>query len=105
MGAKRRRIAAGKTSPGGKADERRPLAEGDVLLQISTADNDYFRSISLADLRRVARSKELTPRRNASVWELSRPHAVESTGVIDYVLVLDGDEDDASWAELAEGLE
>ena len=99
MTTARRRGAAGERAAGPSQ-----LKRNEVLLQITTADNDYFRAISLGDLLRIAGSDETTLQRNASVWELSRPHAVETTGVIDYFLVLDGHEDDESWKELSDDL-
>jgi len=77
----------------------------DVLLQVTSGVDDYFRKISSADLLKIARSKKSLKQKRDDVFSSSTAYAVTSTRAIDHVLVLDGIEDRTSWEELLDSLE
>ena len=75
------------------------MADDQVVLEIANKYKTFFRTISLAALRDIAKESELETR-NKRVWEASQPFAITCDDQVEYSLVLDGSEDEESWDEL-----
>jgi hypothetical protein len=80
-----------------------------VIVQVVTDRDDRF---VLAEEERLRELAALTPgtpalkeERTRAFWALTTPTAVRNTNEVDYVLVLDGIENENSWSELLDRLE
>lgn len=80
------------------------IPDGHVVLQLVGRDDDHFVHISKTELIQISEETDV-PERARQVRAKAAPVAVCSTGEVDYVLVLDGEEDEASWIDLLEAME
>jgi len=72
-----------------------------VILQLVGARNDRFVHISKTELIQISGEPSLEERAR-QVRDRSEPVALTSDEYVDHVIVLDGEEDGASWTELLE---
>lgn len=77
---------------------------GEVVIQISGRNQDFFRTIRRSDLVKIANLPTLQERHD-KLWELSKPTKVGTTGEVDYGMVDNQDDPELtqeSWDELTE---
>lgn len=86
-------------------DEKQELPQDAVVLEIATKDKTFYRVISLVRLREIAKKTLELKEKNKLVWEATQPFAIDCDDQVEYSLVLDGEEDEESWAELQTQLE
>ena len=70
-----------------------------AILQIVRQNNDYFYEVNEEKLLMLEEVLPLKKREEALMLMVT-PQAITSTACVEYVLVLDGVEDEASWEEL-----
>jgi len=70
-----------------------------VVLEIADLHQERYRLISKAKLIEISKEPDLK-KRNARVWEASMEWRISSSNEVDFCLVLNGTEDEESWAEL-----
>lgn len=82
----------------------------DVIVQVSTENSDHFMSVDEDALKAIASRLQGVGRGSADAavlsqmrqdfWKAASSTKVSCTDECDYVLVLDGHEDEESWGEL-----
>ncbi len=79
----------------------REVPPGNVILQICGEREDRFVHISRTELIQISGEADVAERAR-QVRARGAPVALTSDAYVEYVLVLDGTEDEASWTELLE---
>lgn len=77
----------------------------DVIVHVATKDDDRFVSVDEDVFKAIASrltagvEPGLLDRMRSDFWKAATPATVRSTSSCDYCVVLDGEEDEASWRE------
>jgi len=81
-----------------------------VTVQITTLNNDHFMTVEEDVVKEIAMRLKGVPRGSADpallkrmsedLWKAASSTKVSATSEVDYVIVLDGMEDEESWGEL-----
>lgn len=75
-----------------------------VTIEVCTKDTDYYRRITVGKLLDLLQIEDLFKRKAALLNE-SWPFPISSSSAVDFVIILDGENDDASWAYVKDKLE